>query len=355
MDTGKSSAFFDISKAKATVEKGRRAKWWCRSGRSVRSFKYIKPDGSEVTDDESLERIRSLVVPPAWKFVRINPYPGGKIQAVGVDSTGRIQYLYHPVYASRQQRKKFAKIERFGQLLPELRRLTNEHIAMPGLPREKVLAVAMRLINSLYFRVGTDLSARVYKTYGITTLQKRHLTVGRKGKLLFEYVGKSHVRHRKVIVDDELAGIVKDLSSIGRGGKLFRYLDENGKPRAITPGQINAYLKSAVGPEFSAKDFRTWGGSVLAASEFALLGPGESEAETKKNVVRVVKRVAEELGNTPTVCRNSYIHPVVISSYISGTTIEEFRPKRARKITRLATELEPEEKALLHLFDSVGK
>jgi DNA topoisomerase-1 len=308
-----------------------------------------------VTHEADLERIRSLVIPPAWKYVRINPYSGGKIQAVGVDTTGRVQYLYHPVFASRQQKKKFAKIQRFGHLLPELRRLTNEHITLGGLPREKVLAVAMRLINSLYFRVGTDLSAKVYKTYGVTTLQKRHLTIGKKGQLQFEFVGKSHVRHRKVIVDDELAGIVKDLLTLGRGGKLFRYLDVDGKPRPITPAQINAYLKTAVGPEFSAKDFRTWGGSVLAACEFASIGPAENEAQCKKNIVRVVRHVAEELGNTPTVCRASYIHPTVISAYMSGTTIDEFREKRARRITRTATDLEPEEKALLRLFESFSK
>src|SRR5688572_29144707 len=346
---------FDVAKARTTIEKGRRANWITRHGRRAGRFSYRNGDGRPVADEETLGRISSLVIPPAWTHVRINPFGGGKIQAVGIDSTGRVQYRYHPIFAAKQQKLKFAKIERFGLALPQLRRVTNEHIALDGLPREKVLAVVMRLINSLYFRVGTDQSARIYRTYGVTTLQKRHLTVGRKGELRFDFVGKSHVQHRKLIVDEELASIVKEIASLGRGRKLFRYLNGDGKPKPVTPSQINAYLKAAAGPEFSAKDFRTWGGSVLAAAEFAVLGPAESEAQLKKNIVRVVKKVAEELGNTPTVCRGSYIHPTVIEAYSAGITIEEFRRKRSRQIHRTAAELDPEESALIKLFESFGK
>ena len=343
---------FDISKARATIEKGRRSGWWSRAGRSARKFRYLDKTGAAVRDEEHLRRIASLVIPPAWKYVRINPSAAGKIQALGMDGSGRVQYIYNQAFAARRQRLKFAKIERFGAALPQLKRITNEHIALDGLPKEKVLAVVMRLINSLYFRVGTDLSARHYKTYGITTLHKRHLKIGRKGELKFEFVGKSHVLHRKILVDAELAGIVKDLANFGRGRKLFHYLDENGKPKPVTPAQINAYLKSATEPEFSAKDFRTWGATVLAAADLAARGPAETEADQKKNIVRVVKRVAEELGNTPSVCRASYIHPAVIDAYMSGSTIEEFRPRRSRKISRTAANMEPEERALLKLLDS---
>lgn len=349
-----SQPLFDCSKAQATIEKGRRANWWRRMGRTSRTFKYIDPAGKAVTDEAQLERIRSLVIPPAWKYVRINPFAGGKIQAVGMDSTGRVQYRYHPDFSAKQQKKKYSKIERFGLVLPELRRMTNEHISYDGLSREKVLAVVMRLINSLYFRVGTDHSAKHYKTYGVTTLQKRHLKLGRKGYLCFEFVGKSHVQHRKVLVDEDLASVIKELAGL-RGRKLFRFIDEAGKLRPVTPAQINAYIKEATGPEFSAKDFRTWGGTVLAASEFASVGPAESETELKKNIVRVVRSVAEELGNTPTVCRGSYIHPAVIDAYMSGVTIDEFRPKRERKIRRTSEGLYPEEKALIRLLSSNGK
>lgn len=346
---------FDVERARTTIERGRRGKWWTRTRRGARSFTYADAAGKLIKNPADLERIRSLVIPPAWQFVRINPSSGGKIQAVGMDTTGRVQYLYHPTFSAKQQRKKFEKIERFGKLLPALRNITNEHIALDGLPQEKVLAVVMRLINSLYFRVGTDLSAKHYRTYGITTLQKRHLKIGPKGKLSFDYVGKSHIQHRKLLVDEELAAILKDLTSAGRGRKLFQYLGADGKFRAITPSQINSYLKAATGPEFSAKDFRTWGASVLAAAEFAGIGKWETEAQCKKNIVHVVRSVAAELGNTPTVCRASYIHPAIIDAYCAGTTIEEFTPRRSRQIKRKAADLEPEEKALIRLFESSRK
>ena len=350
MDTGSFS--FDAAKAKATIEKGRRANWWRREGRSPRAFKYIDRNGKPVVDPTELERIRNLVIPPAWKHVRVNPFCGGKVQAIGMDSTGRVQYRYHADFSAKQQRKKYAKIERFGEALPGLRRITNEHIALEGIPKEKVLAVAMRLINCLYFRVGTDLSAKVYKTFGLTTLQKRHLTIGKRGELKFSFVGKSHVQHRKVLVDAELAMIMKDLLAIRGGGRLFRYIDELGKPRPLSPTHINSYLKAATGPEFSAKDFRTWGGSVLAATQLAELGPAQTSTELKKNIVRVVRKVAEELGNTPSVCRNSYIHPGVIDAYSSGVTIDEFRLNKRRPISRTAAELDPEERALLRMLSA---
>lgn len=346
---------FETGKAKATIEKGRRAKWWSRKRKGGRSFLYVDADEKPVKDKAGLERIKSLVIPPAWEFVRINPSAGGKVQAVGMDANGRVQYRYNPLFAAKQQRKKFSKIERFGAMLPVLRRLTNEHIVLDGLPREKVLAVVMRLINSLYFRVGTDLSAKHYRTYGITTLEKRHLKIGRKGKLCFDFVGKSHIQHRKILVDEELAAVLKDMSSSGRGRKLFQYLDADGKFKPVTPSQINAYLKAATASEFSSKDFRTWGATVVAASEFAAEGAAENETELKKKIVRVVRRVAAELGNTPAVCRSSYIHPTVIDAYSSGVTIDGFRPKASRQIRRRAEELDPEEKAVIGLLGSYAK
>ncbi len=345
---------FDAKKVRATIEKGRRDKWWTRKGRSAKSFRYFDAAKQQILDDEIVGRIRSLAIPPAWKFVRICPSPSGKLQAVGMDKSGRIQYLYHPKFAAKQQALKFSKVRRFGESLPKLLQAANEDIARDGLQKEKVLAVVMRLINSLYFRVGTDLSVREYKTFGITTLLKRHLTIGRNGKLEFAFTGKSHIFHRKVLVDAGLAKIIKNISVLGRGKKLFHFVDEDGKARPVTPAQINAYLKSAMGSEFSAKDFRTWGATVLTAVEFASRGPCETEAESKKVIVRVVSRVARELGNTPAVCRGSYIHPAVISAYTDGTTIDKFRPRRTRKISRNAPDLEPEEKALLKLLASCG-
>ena len=345
---------FDKQKAKAIIEKGRRAKWWLRKGSISRGFHYVDQKGKEIRDAEQLERIKNLVIPPAWSFVRICPSEGGRIQAVGMDTTGRIQYLYHSKFAERQQRKKFAKIEKFGEYLPNLRSTTNRDIALEGFPKEKVLAIMMRLINSLYFRVGAEDSARHYKTYGITTLQNKHLEIGRKGTLTFDFIGKSHKQHRNVLVDEELAAVMKQLKELGPKRKLFHYLDESGKPRAVKPSEVNGYLKAATSPEFSSKDFRTWGATLLAAIELAELGSGEDEREAKKNIVKAVKKVAEKLGNTPSVCRGSYIHPAILTSYQKGILLDEFRPRKLRNIKRIESGLEPEERALLKFFNRNG-
>ena len=346
---------FDVAKTRLTIEKGRRAKWIKRRGSKSVGFFYEDARGARIKDETTLERIRALVIPPAWRHVRISPAMSSAIQAVGMDTTGRIQYLDHSKFAERQQRKKFAKIERFGEHLPRLRAMTNEHISLDGFPREKVLAVMMRLINSLYMRVGTEKSAHHYRTYGITTLQNKHFEIKRGGQLVFDFVGKSHVKHRKVMVDEELAAVMKELKDLGRARKLFHYLDDQGRARPVKPGDINAYIKEATAPEFSSKDFRTWGGTLLAAIELAEIGPAETEREIKKNVVRVVKNVAEVLGNTPTVCRSSYIHPLVISAYESGVTIDEFRPRTRRRIQRVEGDYEPEEQALLRLLKNGSK
>lgn len=341
---------FDKKKARSTIVKGRRAKWLKRKGSKGSGFYYIDAAGRRIDDESTLGRIKELVIPPAWTYVRISPFAGSSLQAVGMDTTGRIQYLYHSKYSERQQRKKFSKVTEFGRHLPKLRSLTNEHIALGGFPREKVLAVMMRLVNSLYIRVGTEKSAFHYRTYGITTLRNKHLTIGRRGELIFEFVGKHHIKHRKVLVDEELAAIMTDLKSLGGAQKLFHYLDENGKPRSIKPADLNNYIKSATSPEFSSKDFRTWGGTLMAAVALAEIGKADDVRQAKKNIVRAVKRVSEELGNTPAVCRGSYVHPAVLSKYEAGVTLEDFRPRRRRRITRLEKDYEPEEKALLRML-----
>jgi DNA topoisomerase-1 len=346
---------FDKAKARAAIEKGRRAKWWKRSGAKSRGFSYIDATGKKISADEDLERIKALVIPPAWRHVRISPSPSTRVQAVGMDTTGRTQYLYNPKFAEKQQRKKFAKIEKFGEFLPQLRAVTNKHISLDGFPREKVLAVMMRLINSLYMRVGTEKSARHYRTYGITTLRNDHLEIKRGGQLVFDFVGKSHIKHRKVLVDEELAAVMKELKQLGGARKLFHFLDEDGKARPIKPADINLYIKEATAPDFSSKDFRTWGGTLLAAIELAEIGTADEDRDIKKNIVKIVKRVADELGNTPTVCRASYIHPTVLKSYESGITLEEFRPKKRRRIHRVEGDYEPEEKALLRLLNHTEK
>ncbi len=320
-----------------------------RKGTMRSGFRYTDHTGKAIIDNDTLERIRSLVIPPAWKMVRIAVSPRTSIQAVGMDTTGRVQYIYEAAFAERQQKKKFERIEEVGRYLPALRRRTNKDILLKGAPREKVLAVMMRLINELYIRTGTDKSAETYKTFGITTLRNKHLKIERGGKLIFDFVGKSHIKHRKVLVDEKLAAILKELKQL-KGGKLFKYLDENGKIHPIKPADVNAYIKEATADQFTSKDLRTWGATLLAAEELAEIGVGESETDVKRNVVKAVKKVAEDLGNTPAVCRGSYIHPKVIKAYENGVTLDAFRPRKMRRIGNIQAEYEKEEKALLKLL-----
>lgn len=336
--------------AMAVVDRGARAKWWRRKGGKSRGFWYVDANGAKIADEAQIERIKALVIPPAWREVRINPAAGGRLQAVGVDTTGRVQYLYHPKFAERRKRQKFAKIERFGEMLPKLRQATNRDIELEGWPKEKVLAIVIRLINDMYFRLGSEESVQQYKTYGVTTLRNRHMSVTPDGKVELRFVGKHHIPHRKLLVDRELAALLCEVKQI-RGSHLFNYLDAEGKPRPITPHDVNAYIKAATGAEFSAKDFRTWGGTLLAAVELAEAGQAEDERKQKRTITQVTKKVAERLGNTATVCRESYIHPVVFDRYRQGITLSEFRKRAERAIRRRSQpEYEVEELALLDLF-----
>jgi DNA topoisomerase-1 len=334
---------------KEVVERGPRKKWWTRKGSPKRGFRYFNPKGERVTDPAQLERIKALVIPPAWTEVRIAPSPKSRLQAIGVDKSGRVQYLYHAGFAASRQRKKYAKIERFGEYLPALRRVTNEHINLEGFPRERVLAVVIRLINDLYFRLGSEASVKRYRTYGVTTLRNRHLEILPGGQLCFRYVGKHHIKHRRILVDKELAGLMAEIKALG-GSHLFNYLDEEGRPHPVTPADVNRYIKTVTETDFSAKDFRTWGGTLLAAVTLAESGPAKTQREQKKNLVSAVKQVAERLGNTPTVCRSCYIHPVIFERYRKGVTLEQFRKKAERAVRRNQPEYEPEELALLKLF-----
>ncbi|MDQ1559212.1 MAG: hypothetical protein QOD32_2272 [Pyrinomonadaceae bacterium] len=333
-----------------SVTRGARARWWRRRGTKRSGFRYEDAAGKTLADEAALARVRSLVIPPAWQEVRICPAAGGRLQAIGLDASGRVQRIYHPAFAAKQARRKYAKIERFGEQLKNLRRRTNEDIAREALPRERVLATIVRLINDLYFRVGSEESVARYRTYGITTLRNRHLEIKRGGRLVFSFVGKHHIKHRRILVDEELAALVGDIQSL-RGKRLFQFWDaENKRPVPVRPRDVNEYIKAATAPEFSAKDFRTWGGTLLCAVELADLGKPADDREAKRNILHAVRAVAEHLGNTPAVCRASYIHPAVIERYCQGITLDEFRPRRERRIKRQQPEYLPEERALLKLL-----
>ncbi|MBA2646320.1 MAG: DNA topoisomerase IB [Pyrinomonadaceae bacterium] len=332
-----------------SILRGARAKWWLRRGAKKRGFRYETAAGRRVTDEAQLERIKSLVIPPAWREVRVSPSARSSLQAIGLDTGGRVQRVYHTSFSARQQRRKYEKIERFGEHLASLRKKTNEDINQEGLTRERVLAVVVRLINDLYFRVGSEESVARYRTYGVTTLRSKHLEIKRDGSLIFSFIGKHHIHHRRVVVDEELAMLMRDIQAIG-GAKVFEYINEDGKVRAVTPRDVNDYIKAAMSPEFSAKDFRTWGGTLLAAIKLAELGPAGDEKEAKQNLVRAVKKVSERLGNTPSVCRSCYVHPAVLECYLQGVTLTEFRPRKERRIRRQQPEYEAEELALMKMF-----
>ena len=274
---------------------------WRREG-SKRHFRYIDAEGRRITDKEKLERIRALVIPPAWKDVWISPSPRTKLQATGVDAAGRKQYLYHPVYRAKQEQAKYDKLIRFAEKLPELRAAMSAHMELDGLPAEKVAAIAVRLINLGWFRVGGDRYAKTSRTFGITTLRKSHVTV-RGSRITFKYRGKHRVLVRTAIVDPELAAAMRKLRDVPGGSRLFRYELPDGSYCNLTGAKLNDYIEEHMGDEFTAKDFRTWGGTLIAAICFAEHGLPETETQAKKVVASVMRSVGAKLGNTPAVAR----------------------------------------------------
>jgi DNA topoisomerase I len=322
---------------------------WRREGSRGR-FRYVDGRGNRITDEAKLARINALVIPPAWKDVWISPSPSAKLQATGVDAAGRRQYLYHAAYRARQEEAKFDKLVRFAQRLPDLRAATAMHMDHEELDRERVAAIATRLINSGWFRVGSERYARESRTFGITTLRKNHVKV-RGHRLAFQFRGKHKSIVRTTLVDEDLAEAVKELLALPGDRRLFRYEWEGGR-YALTGARLNDYVREYLGDEFTAKDFRTWGGTLIAAIAFAERGPAETEAEAKRVIAAVMRRVGEKLGNTPAVARSSYVSPAVIDQYLDGTTIEDFRPRHLRVVSARDTGLDREEQALLSLLRS---
>lgn len=305
--------------------------------------------GERITDPEKLERIRSLVIPPAWKDVWVAGRPGVKLQATGVDAAGRRQYLYHPEFRAAQEQAKYDKLIRFAEALPDLRAAMAGHIELEGLERERVSAVAVRLINLGWFRVGSERYARESRTFGITTLTKRHVAV-RGSRIAFSFRGKHRVQVSTQLVDAELAEVVRELRALP-GARLFRYRYDDDLVN-LTGRRLNDYVAAYLGAEFTVKDFRTWGGTLSAAIAFAERPPPESEADGKRKIAAVMRAVAERLGNTPAVCRASYVSPAVIEQYLDGRTIDDFRPRRLRVVSSREVGLDQEEQALLSLLRS---
>ncbi|MDX6476813.1 MAG: hypothetical protein QOH95_2324 [Gaiellaceae bacterium] len=321
---------------------------WRREG-SKRRFRFVDADGRKITDEEKLERIRALAIPPAWKDVWIAPSKRTKLQATGFDAAGRKQYLYHPAYRARQEQAKYDKLIRFAEKLPQLREAMSEHMELEGMPEEKVAAVAVRLINLGWFRVGSDRYAKTSKTFGITTLRKSHVSV-RGARISFRYRGKHSIMIHSAIVDPELAAAMKALIA-QPGARLFKFELEGGYCN-LDQRRLNAYIRTYLGAEFTAKDFRTWGGTLTAAVELAQKELPESETAAKRRVAEVMRKVGEKLGNTPAVARSSYVSPAVVEQYLDGRTIEDFRPRHLRVVRARDIGLDLEELATLSLLRS---
>ena len=330
----------------------RRPGGWTRAGRKGR-FRYLDRNGRRITDGKHLERIEALAIPPAWTEVRISPRPSAKLQATGYDKAGRKQYLYHADYREQQEQEKYDRMIRFAERLPDLRAAMTEHLDRDELDRERVAAIALRLISLGWFRVGSERYARS-GTYGVTTLLRRHVNVrGRRIRLSFP--SKRGIRVRSELVDEELAAAIRLLLGVKGGPRVFKYRWEDGLYN-LTSKRLNDYVKIHLGEEFSAKDFRTWGGTLLAAVYLAERaerdGFPESEREQKRSVTAAMRRVAERLGNTPAVVRASYVSPAVVEQYLDGRTIDDFRPRHLRVVKARNPGLTQEEQATLSLLRS---
>ena len=290
-----------------------------RRKRAGKSFTYVKPDGERVSDEKVLGRIKALAIPPAWTDVWICPQANGHIQATGRDAKGRKQYRYHPRWREVRDAVKYDKMLDFAEALPRIRERVDKDLARPGMPREKVLAAVVRLLEQTRIRVGNDEYAAQNKSYGLTTLQDRHVTVN-GSTMRFKFKGKSGKEHEVELHDRRLAKIVRACREMP-GQELFQYVDEAGVSHDINSADVNGYLHEIAGEEFTAKDFRTWAGTVLAATALGGMEGFSTKAQAKKNIVRAVESVSHKLGNTKAVCRKCYVHPAVFEGYLDGTLV----------------------------------
>jgi DNA topoisomerase I len=319
-----------------------------RRRKAGKGFSYLKPDGTRVEDAATLDRIRSLAIPPAYTDVWICAQPNGHIQATGRDAKGRKQYRYHPAFREVRESTKYEKMLEFARALPALRTKIDEHMGLRGLPREKVLATVVHLLETTLIRVGNEDYVRQNKSYGLTTLRDPHVKV-EGPQLRFQFKGKSGKTWRLQVKDRRVARIVKACQDLP-GQDLFQYLDENGGSQSVTSADVNAYLKEITGSDVTAKDFRTWAGTVLAALALKEFETFDNEAKAKKNIRAAIETVASRLGNTPTICRKCYVHPEVFTSYLEGQLLLEIRDEVESELRDNLSGLKPEEAAVLTLL-----
>ena len=321
-----------------------------RRERVGEGFRYLKSGGGEVDDEATLERIRKLAIPPAWEEVWICPKATGHIQATGRDVKGRKQYKYHPQFREVRESTKYGHMMEFARALPAVRAKLAEHMALRGLPREKVLATVVHLLETTLIRVGNDDYARENKSYGLTTLRNPHVKV-EGSELRFQFKGKSGKQWRLQVKDRRIARIIRACQELP-GQRLFQYKDESGEVRDVTSADVNAYLKEITGSDVTAKDFRTWAGTVMAALALREFEEFDSQAAQKKNLRAAIERVASRLGNTPTICRKCYIHPEVLNAYAEGPLLLEMKESVEDALRGDLTQLRPEEAAVLALLEA---
>jgi len=319
-----------------------------RRKKSGKGFTYLGPDGKKVDDQSTLDRIRSLAIPPAYTDVWICPRANGHIQATGRDVKGRKQYRYHPAFREVRESTKYERMLEFARGLPAIRRTISEHMSQRGLPREKVLATVVHLLENTLIRVGNEDYAKQNKSYGLTTLRDPHVKVD-GSELRFQFKGKSGKTWKLQVKDRRVAKIVKACQDLP-GQDLFQYLDDEGERQSVTSSDVNAYLKEITGRDITAKDFRTWAGTVLAALALSEFEQFDSEAKAKRNIRAAIEQVAARLGNTPTICRKCYVHPEVFNCYLEGGLLLEIKKEIEAELREELPSLRPEEAAVLGLL-----
>jgi DNA topoisomerase-1 len=293
-----------------------------RRRKSGKGFSFLDPQGKTIKDPKVVERIKKLAIPPAWTDVWICPRANGHLQATGRDVRGRKQYRYHADWRSVRDETKFGRMIAFGEALPRIRERVDQDLSLRGLPREKVVAAVVKLLETTLIRVGNPEYAKQNNSFGLTTLRNRHVDIS-GATVRFEFRGKSGKDHSVEIQDRRLARIVRQVRDLP-GQKLFQYLDEDGERQSISSEDVNDYLRATTGEDFSAKDFRTWGGTVLALSALLELGPCDTEKDASRAVAEAVKQVSASLGNRPAICRKFYVHPLVIEAYLEGSLTQGF-------------------------------
>jgi DNA topoisomerase I len=319
-----------------------------RRRKSGKSFTYTRADGSRLTEPDVLSRIKSLAIPPAWTDVWICPFADGHIQATGRDAKGRKQYRYHPRFREVRECTKYEHVVAFAKALPAIRARVREHMALRGLPREKVLATVVHLLETTLIRVGNDDYARQNNSYGLTTLKTRHVAVD-GNEVRFRFTGKAGKQWSLRVKDRRIAKIIRASQELP-GQELLQYLDDDGKPQDVTSSDVNAYLKEITGQDITAKDFRTWAGTVLAAMALNEVKSFDSAAQAKRNLRAAIENVAGRLGNTPTICRKCYVHPEVLTSYLDGNLVLEIKSAVEKELRDDLDGLKPEEAAVLAML-----